>query len=79
MILKGSSLLLASNSMVEPWLKSGELVQVLAQYDYLNFDIFMFYRAYEYELPKIKSFISFFSKFLNKASISGNSSLDLTQ
>lgn len=63
--LAGVGLFLTGDSLVRPWLDSGELVQVLPQYTFRHYDIFMFYRAYDFELPKIRAFIDFFYATLN--------------
>lgn len=59
--LNGLGLFLTGDSIVEEWLISGELVQVLPEYKFRHYDIFMFYRAYDFELPKIRAFIDYFS------------------
>ena len=59
--LDGVGLFLTGDSLVKTWLESGELVQVLSQYAFKHYDIFMFYKAYDFELPKIRAFVDFFS------------------
>lgn len=59
--LAGMGLFLTGDSLVAPWLKQGKLVQVLPDYQFRRFNIYLFYRAYDYELPKIKHFIDFFT------------------
>ncbi len=58
--LAGVGLFLTGDTLVRPWLKSGELIQLLPTYKFRQHDIFMFYRAYDFELPKIRAFIDFF-------------------
>nr|WP_269570501.1 LysR substrate-binding domain-containing protein [Legionella tunisiensis] len=57
--LTGVGLFLTGDILVKAWLECGELVQVLTQYTFRHYDIFMFYRAYDFELPKIRAFVDF--------------------
>ncbi|KTD44544.1 LysR family transcriptional regulator [Legionella oakridgensis] len=65
--LAGIGLFLTGDSLVKPWLDNGELVQILADYEFRHFDIYLFYRAYDYELPKIRVFVDFFTQKLRHA------------
>ncbi|WP_131782164.1 LysR family transcriptional regulator [Legionella gresilensis] len=60
--LAGIGLFLTGDTLVKHWLESGDLIQVLPQYQFRQYEIFIFYRAYNYELPKIRVFLNFFSK-----------------
>ncbi|KTC86071.1 LysR family transcriptional regulator [Legionella drozanskii] len=62
--LAGIGLFLTGDSLVKRWLESGELIQLLPQYKFRNYEIFMFYRAYDFELAKIRAFIDFFTERL---------------
>lgn len=62
--LAGVGLFLTGDRLVKHWLASGELIQVLPQYQFRHYDIFMFYRAYDFELPKIRAFVDFFYEVL---------------
>ncbi|WP_133131129.1 LysR family transcriptional regulator [Legionella yabuuchiae] len=62
--LAGVGLFLTGDSLVKPWLENGSLIQILADYEFRNFDIYLFYRAYDYELPKIRVFVDFFTEKL---------------
>ncbi|STX39228.1 LysR family transcriptional regulator [Legionella feeleii] len=59
--LAGVGLFLTGDILVKSWLASGDLVQVLAQYVFRHYEIFMFYRAYDFELPRIRAFVDFFT------------------
>ncbi|STX27695.1 transcriptional regulator [Legionella beliardensis] len=60
--LAGIGLFLTGDILVKQWLNRGDLIQVLPQYKFRQYDIFIFYRAYDYELPKIRVFLDFFTK-----------------
>ncbi|WP_347252576.1 LysR family transcriptional regulator [Legionella sp.] len=62
--LAGIGLFLTGDSLVKEWLDKGDLMQVLPQYRFRYYEIFMFYRAYDFELPKIRAFIDFFTERL---------------
>ncbi|WP_298626879.1 LysR family transcriptional regulator [uncultured Legionella sp.] len=62
--LAGIGMFLTGDSLVRSWLNSGELIQLLPQYNFRHYDIFMFYRTYDFELPKIRAFLDFFTKVL---------------
>jgi DNA-binding transcriptional LysR family regulator len=59
--LNGIGMFLTGDILVEHWLRSGELVHLLPQYQFRQYDIYMFYRAYDFELPKIRVFLDFFT------------------
>ncbi|MGQ3889265.1 LysR family transcriptional regulator [Legionella sp. CNM-1927-20] len=60
--LAGIGLFLTGDTLVKHWLERGDLTQVLPQYQFRQYEIFIFYRAYTYELPKIRAFLNFFEK-----------------
>ncbi|CDZ77694.1 D-malate degradation protein R [Legionella massiliensis] len=62
--LAGIGMFLTGDSLVKSWLESGELLQLLPQYTFRHHEIYMFYRAYDYELPKIRAFLDFFNERL---------------
>ncbi|CEG56179.1 LysR family transcriptional regulator [Legionella fallonii] len=59
--LAGIGMFLTGDTLVKPWLESGDLIQLLPQYDFRQYEIFMFYRTYDFELPKIRAFLDFFT------------------
>ena len=63
--LAGIGMFLTGDSLVKSWLDKGELIQLLPQYTFRHYDIYMFYRAYDFELPKIRAFLDFFINKLN--------------
>ena len=63
--LDGIGMFLTGDSLVETWLHSGELIHLLPQYQFRQHEIYMFYRAYDYELPKIRVFLDFFTAKLS--------------
>ncbi|ARG96695.1 LysR family transcriptional regulator [Legionella micdadei] len=62
--LAGIGLFLTGDSLVKEWLDNGHLIQILPEYRFRHYEIFMFYRAYDYELPKIRAFLDFFTERL---------------
>lgn len=62
--LAGMGMFLTGDSLVRQWLGTGELIQLLPEYNFRQYDIFMFYRAYDFELPKIRAFLDFFTNVL---------------
>lgn len=62
--LDGIGMFLTGDILVKHWLASGELVQLLPHYQFRHYEIYMFYRAYDFELPKIRIFLDFFSSKL---------------
>ena len=63
--LDGVGMFLTGDTLVQTWLASGDLIQLLPQYQFRQHDIYMFYRAYDYELPKIRVFLDFFTARLS--------------
>lgn len=63
--LAGIGMFLTGDSLVKSWLDSGELIRLLPQYSFRHYDIFMFYRDYDFELPKIRAFLDFFTPTKN--------------
>lgn len=55
----GLGVFLAGDVMVDAELKSGQLLRFLPELRLRRFEIFLFYRAYDYELPKIRSLVDF--------------------
>ncbi|MFC3908519.1 LysR family transcriptional regulator [Legionella dresdenensis] len=64
--LAGIGMFLTGDSLVEHWLDSGELIRLLPQYAFRCYDIYIFYRAYDFELPKVKVFMDFFTARLGQ-------------
>lgn len=60
----GMGLMLTADRYAQPYLDSGELVRVLPDLAYRDFDIYLFYRAMKYELPKVRAFVDFYSEKL---------------
>lgn len=58
--LAGMGIFLTGDLLAQTWLDSGDLIQILPQYKFKRHEIFMFYRAYDFELPKVRSFIDFY-------------------
>lgn len=58
--LSGIGMFLTGDTLVQPWLDDGELIQILPHYQFRQYEIFMFYRSYDFELPKIRAFLDFF-------------------
>lgn len=56
----GVGLFLTADTLVEAELKSKKLVQILPDIPFAVYDIFMFYRPYHFELPKIRAFVEFY-------------------
>lgn len=59
--VSGMGILLIGDYIAKPYLESGKLVKVLPDLSYKKFDIYLFYRAMKYELPKVKAFVDFYS------------------
>ncbi len=57
--LAGIGIFLTADVLAEEWINSGRLIQLLPKYKFRNYEIFMFYRAYDFELPKVRSFVEF--------------------
>ncbi len=57
--LAGLGIFLTADVLAKEWIKSGQLVQLLPKYKFRSYEIFMFYRAYDFELPKVRSFVQF--------------------
>lgn len=58
---EGIGIFLTGDVLVAEDLAQGKLVQVLADYDFQHYDIYLFYRNTAYEIPKIRSLIEFLS------------------
>jgi DNA-binding transcriptional LysR family regulator len=59
--VNGMGLLLTADKFAQPYLDSGKLVSVLPKLNYRQLDIYIFYRAMKYELPKVRAFVDFYS------------------
>ncbi len=59
--LAGIGIFLSADILVKDWLANGKLVQLLPKYKFRRYEIFIFYRLYQYELPKIRAFVDFYS------------------
>lgn len=57
--LAGIGVFLTADVLAKQWIDSGKLVQLLPNYQFRRHEIFMFYRAYDFELLKVRSFIEF--------------------
>lgn len=62
--LAGMGVLLTADIHAGPYLKSGQLQAILPDLDYRIFDIYIFYRAMQYELPKVRAFVDFYCEKL---------------
>lgn len=60
--LDGIGIFLSGDVTVNDLIAKGDLVELLPQYEFRSYEIFIFYRAYDYELPKIRAFIDFYLK-----------------
>lgn len=58
----GHGIFLTGDILVQNELTSGELVQVLPEIDFRSYKIYLFYQAYDYELPKVRAFLEFYHK-----------------
>lgn len=59
--LDGIGIFLTADTLVHEHLASGELVKLLPRIAFRRWDIYIFYRSYEYELPKIRAFVDYYS------------------
>ncbi|WP_165483112.1 LysR family transcriptional regulator [Legionella genomosp. 1] len=58
----GHGLFLTGDLLVKNELNSGELIQILPKLEFKNYKIYLFYQAYDYELPKVRAFLEFYGK-----------------
>ena len=58
--LDGLGILQTGKQMIQKHLDSGDLVELLNEYKLPSYDIFIFYRDFDYDLPKIRSFVNYF-------------------
>ncbi len=58
--LDGIGLFLTADLLVKDHLQIGKLISVLPNYQFRQYEIFIFYRKYNYELPKIRAFVDFY-------------------
>jgi DNA-binding transcriptional LysR family regulator len=56
----GIGLFLTADTLVTTELKSKKLIQLLPDIHFATYDIYMFYRPYDFELPKIRAFVEFY-------------------
>lgn len=59
--LDGIGLFLTGDVLVKTYLDNGELIQVLPEFEFRHYDIYIFYRHYDYEIPKLRAFVDFYS------------------
>ncbi|MED7787473.1 LysR family transcriptional regulator [Francisella sp. 19X1-34] len=57
---KGIGLFLTGDRLVEKDIKEGFLIQVLPEVKFREYDIFTFYHAHEYDIPKVRAFLDFY-------------------
>ncbi|KTD64046.1 LysR family transcriptional regulator [Legionella spiritensis] len=57
----GHGIFLTGDVLVQKELARGELVQILPDIDFRHYRIYLFYRAYDYELPKVRVFVDFYN------------------
>jgi DNA-binding transcriptional LysR family regulator len=58
--LDGHGAFLTADILVEKYLKSGELINILPQIKFCSYEIYIFYQSYDYELPKVRAFVDFY-------------------
>lgn len=56
----GIGVFLTGDRLVANDIEQGKLVQILSDIDFREYQIFTFYRAYEYQIPKVKAFLDFY-------------------
>lgn len=56
----GIGLFLTADSLVQTELSTKKLVCILSNLHFATYDIFMFYRPYDFDRPKIRAFVEFF-------------------
>lgn len=59
--IDGIGAFLTGDTLVQDAIKKQHLIQLLPELEFRQYDIFMFYRSYTYEQPKIRAFIDFYS------------------
>lgn len=59
----GIGIFLTADSLVRTELANHQLIYILPKLDFATHDIFMFYRPYHYERPKIRAFVEFFMRY----------------
>ncbi|KTC70235.1 transcriptional regulator [Legionella birminghamensis] len=57
----GHGLFLTGEILVKNELETGELIQVLPDIPFKVYKIYLFYQAYDYELPKVRAFLDFYA------------------
>lgn len=68
----GIGLFLTADSLIQTELATGKLICLLPKINFATYDIFMFYRPYDFDRPKIRAFVDFFmGKLSGSANISG--------
>ncbi len=63
---EGIGLFLTADTLVKSELKSKKLIRVLPDIHFATYEIYMFYRPFDFELPKIRAFVEY---YLGKLSI----------
>jgi DNA-binding transcriptional LysR family regulator len=58
--VEGMGITLSADLFVDELIEKGQLVPVLPDLDYRSLEVFLFYRATKYELPKVKVFVDFY-------------------
>lgn len=61
----GIGLFLTADSLVQTELATGKLICLLPKINFATYDIFMFYRPYDFDRPKIRAFVDFFMEKLS--------------
>jgi len=56
----GHGLFLTGDILVKNELAQGELIKILPDISFRQYKIYLFYQAYNYELPKIRAFLDFY-------------------
>ena len=59
--INGVGIFLTGDVLVKQELETQQLIHLLPQLQFTNHEIYLFYRHYNYELPKIRAFIDFYS------------------
>ena len=57
---EGIGLFLTADTLVSAELKSKKLIHILPDIHFATYEIYMFYRPYDFELPKIRAFVEFY-------------------
>lgn len=56
----GIGLFLTADSLIQTELATRKLIPILPNIPFATYDIFMFYRPYDFDRPKIRAFVDFF-------------------